>query len=424
MDQLRPSLTGLPPELRLIILELLSLDDLWSLRFTCTTLESSCLVVWTRADRRDYGFSSTIGRALYIAWTSPDKRETALQVIKREMKNGARIDEDIPGHLPQYRMAVCPIRGQQDWEWRPYTTARNLFLLGLHTEDEAILKALLSKGLPDSLSINFFMVNCSAEVATPPHDCRSGSHPFRPALHGSEGLLELLDPNKADEFCPPWVWYAHFEGSINRLAWGGGAITGLLGTSGAAADGQPAQETLWQAVRQSLSPATLQLLRQCPIVKTGVKDMSGIRKPAIPLDTLSVLHCQICGTGYVIGWFDWVVQKGNLINGTKPRRLFLSRAYCKTCDRRDVDLFNEGGMRKMVYARVGDIPDVLRVEDWIEVDKASLILPFSWFEDHFKFFLLVDSGLEPASREEILRVDIIEQCFEVSGYMFSFHSVL
>ena len=61
-------------------------------------------------------------------------------------------------------------------------------------------------------------------------------------------------------------------------------------------------------------------------------------------------------------------------------------------------------MRKMVRAWVSNIPDVLELGDHDWVDEASFNLPFSWFEDHFKFFSLSSSGLKPATREEINRV--------------------
>lgn len=147
--------------------------------------------------------------------------------------------------------------------------------------------------------------------------------------------------------------------------------------------------------------------------------MSDITKPAILLDTLTISHCLVCGVGYVIGWFDWVVEGGKLIDGTKPRRLYMEVTFCETCDKRSMWLFGEDDMRKMVCAWVGNIPDILRFDDdWAQVDRATLKCPFSWFENHFKFFLLDSSGLEPATREEISRFDVIEQWFEVSRYMF------
>lgn len=91
-----PQLINLPEKLKAIIADLLPLHDLRQLRLTCRTLASACLTIWTRVDRRDHGYSSTILSALSRAQaTSFDLRNEALHVIEREIRNGARIDEDL-----------------------------------------------------------------------------------------------------------------------------------------------------------------------------------------------------------------------------------------------------------------------------------------------------------------------------------------
>jgi hypothetical protein len=363
-------------------------------------------MVWAQVDRRTHGFSSAIGDALCAAYNNPASdnpasktQNRAIQVIKRAVESGARIDEDFPIHVPQYCMAL-PTRQEPsdaDREWRVYTTTRNHLLLGLYTKDEAIIEVLLREGLPASLSIDFYVVDCSTTMAKPP-DRPGRLGPFGPPLPEPS-----MDLSQADEFCPPWVWYDYLnvEGCYVTIT-----IADLLEAT------EPTEAVL-PPMRQLLDP-TIQLLKQFSVVGKSAQDLTGIKKPHFPLNTLTILRCSVCGNGYVIGWFDWVVENGRLVGGTKPRQWWCEEdASCKVCSVAE----SKHELSKLVHDWIGDIPVMTRPDP--SAEGFASLEPLSWYEKHFKFFSLRSSGLEPTTTENF-EVDSFDQWYEVSRRKYCF----
>jgi len=120
----------------------------------------------------------------------------------------------------------------------------------------------------------------------------------------------------------PWPSRNQHPGNF-KLFWTDADITTLV-TKGPSATDRGNMESgasiedialLW-AVCQLLPQTVCQPLRHTP--KTEERNGQLIMKSDIPLTTLSILLCDSCGIGYVIGWLDWSLQDGKLVGGTMP----------------------------------------------------------------------------------------------------------
>ncbi|SCO54214.1 uncharacterized protein FFNC_15398 [Fusarium fujikuroi] len=379
------------------------------------------MAVWTRKDRGEYGYSTSIFNALCKAHglsDYDDVRRIALEVIEREIENGARIDEDFPATIPWFFHRSLPIQNDSQHmgiqKIACYIRIRNLFLFGLYLGDKAILAALLIRGLPDSIQTSKIQlcVLTSATSETPglPTVTSRNSNPNPMNIsrilqaESWNGLESCAINSGQGEFVrPPWLSYNQQSDDITFL-WADTDIAALWRRCSGEASGNDTikempvdDRILHWAFDQLLQPTGCPILESIAIVEKGGR--KSIVSPDIPLTTLSILLCDSCGFGCVIGWYDWVVEGGKLVEGMMPTDWAMNYATCNECHKARLGNggFNENHLSIVVQKWLGDFD--LGPSDWSDwvFDEKAL---FSWCENHFQFLSLsLEEGLKPLDKE-------------------------
>ncbi|SCO54207.1 uncharacterized protein FFNC_15392 [Fusarium fujikuroi] len=369
-------------------------------------------MVWVQVDRRENGYSTSIYDAVSKAsefWDFDGQRE-AIEVIKREIKNGAKLDEDFPATAPRLFHKSSPnvMRDLQDASVvniNCYLHVRNLFLLGLCCNDKTISEALLCSRLPRSIQTLkvplCVLVSGASEISAD-----TGIYHFQtttrthPLIEDSTGQVEEMTST-------PWSSENHQLPEV-KLLWTDIDIANLLTKSSADTSGGYTNSgtTVHDSILRWATQQTLVLHRFPSIEEDGNvlrPEESGIdyvTSPDIPLTTLSILLCDSCGVGCVIGWFDWRIKDGGLTKGTVPSEWSMDLATCLECMEANTDNkgFDEFHIQNMVDKWLGSFSQGPCVFTEPALEGKALFL---WCESHFQLLSMsLLEGLEPLKKEK------------------------